>query len=106
MVLLCGTLPAYREFKRDFQDTVGMLPLVGAPLARWTESVKEAVANYMNPGHLFRELGAVRHPGRVGGDDGVPPPAGKRPKRQYDGGRWARATSASGCSCGRCRLPA
>ena len=34
-----------------------MLPLVGGPLSRWTESVKEAVANYMNPGHLFRELG-------------------------------------------------
>lgn len=51
------TLPAYREFKREFQDTVAMLPLVGGPLARWTESVKEAVANYMNPGHLFRELG-------------------------------------------------
>ena len=51
------TLPAYREFKKDFQDTVSMLPLVGAPLSRWTESVKEAVANYMNPGHLFRELG-------------------------------------------------
>lgn len=51
------TLPAYREFKKDFHDAIGMLPLVGAPLARWTESVKEAVANYMNPGHLFRELG-------------------------------------------------
>ena len=51
------TLPAYREFKKDFHDTVAMLPLVGAPLARWTESVKEAVANYLNPGHLFRELG-------------------------------------------------
>jgi len=51
------TLPAYREFKKDFHDAIGMLPLVGAPLARWTESVKEAVANYLNPGHLFRELG-------------------------------------------------
>lgn len=51
------TLPAYREFKKDFQDTVAMLPLVGGPLSRWTENVKEAVANYMNPGHLFRELG-------------------------------------------------
>ncbi|MFO0933318.1 MAG: 1-deoxy-D-xylulose-5-phosphate synthase [Planctomycetota bacterium] len=51
------TLPAYREFKKDFHEAIGMLPLVGAPLARWTESVKEAFANYMNPGHLFRELG-------------------------------------------------
>jgi 1-deoxy-D-xylulose-5-phosphate synthase len=51
------TLPAYREFKKDFQETVSMLPLVGGPLSRWTESVKDAVANYMNPGHLFRELG-------------------------------------------------
>jgi len=51
------TLPAYREFKKDFQDTVAMLPVVGGPLSRWTENVKEAVANYMNPGHLFRELG-------------------------------------------------
>ena len=51
------TLPVYREFKKDFQDTVAMLPLVGGPLSRWTENVKEAVANYMNPGHLFRELG-------------------------------------------------
>ncbi len=51
------TLPAYREFKKDFQETVSMLPLVGGLISRWTESVKEAVANYMNPGHLFRELG-------------------------------------------------
>ena len=51
------TLPAYREFKKDFRSTVGMLPIVGTRLAKWGESMKEAVANYMNPGHLFRELG-------------------------------------------------
>jgi 1-deoxy-D-xylulose-5-phosphate synthase len=51
------TLPAYREFKKEFVETLEMLPVVGGPLARWSESVKEAVANYMNPGHLFRELG-------------------------------------------------
>ncbi len=51
------TLPAYREFKKDFVETLAMLPVVGGPLARWSESVKEAVANYLNPGHLFRDLG-------------------------------------------------
>jgi 1-deoxy-D-xylulose-5-phosphate synthase len=51
------TLPAYREFKKDFQDTVAMVPLVGERLAKWTKAVKESVANYLNPGHLFRELG-------------------------------------------------
>ncbi len=51
------TLPQYREFKKEFLDTVGMLPVVGGPVARWAEQVKEAVANSLNPGHLFRELG-------------------------------------------------
>lgn len=51
------TLPAYREMKRDVHEAISLLPLVGGPLSRFTESVKEAVANYMNPGHLFRELG-------------------------------------------------
>ena len=51
------THPGYREFKKDFHDTVAMLPVVGGPLARWGESVKEADANYINPGHVFRELG-------------------------------------------------
>jgi 1-deoxy-D-xylulose-5-phosphate synthase len=51
------TLPAYREGKKDLLDAIALVPLVGAPLQRWASNVKEAVANYMSPGHLFRELG-------------------------------------------------
>jgi 1-deoxy-D-xylulose-5-phosphate synthase len=51
------TLPAYREGKRDLLDALSALPLVGESLSRWAASVKESVANYMSPGHLFRELG-------------------------------------------------
>jgi 1-deoxy-D-xylulose-5-phosphate synthase len=51
------TLPAYRESKRELLDALELVPLVGGPLSRWAASVKEAVANYVSPGHLFRELG-------------------------------------------------
>jgi 1-deoxy-D-xylulose-5-phosphate synthase len=51
------TLPVYRESKRDLLDALELVPLVGGPLSRWAASVKEAVANYVSPGHLFRELG-------------------------------------------------
>lgn len=51
------TLPAYREGKKDLIDAMGAVPIVGGPLSRWAGSMKEAVANYMSPGHLFRELG-------------------------------------------------
>jgi 1-deoxy-D-xylulose-5-phosphate synthase len=51
------TLPAYREGKKDLLDALALVPLVGGPLQRWASNVKEAVANYMSPGHLFRELG-------------------------------------------------
>ena len=39
-----------------------MLPLVGESLSRWAGSVKDAVANYVSPGHLFRELGWTYDP--------------------------------------------
>ncbi len=51
------TLPAYRESKRDLLEALELIPLVGAPLSRWAASVKDAVANYVSPGHLFRDLG-------------------------------------------------
>ncbi len=51
------TLPAYREGKTEVLDALNHLPLVGGPLSRWAGNVKEAIANYINPGHLFRELG-------------------------------------------------
>jgi 1-deoxy-D-xylulose-5-phosphate synthase len=51
------TLPAYREGKKDLYEALGMLPLVGGALSRWAENVKEAMANYLSPGHVFRELG-------------------------------------------------
>jgi 1-deoxy-D-xylulose-5-phosphate synthase len=51
------TLPAYREGKRDLLEALSLVPLVGEPLSRWAGQVKDAVANYLNPGHVFRELG-------------------------------------------------
>lgn len=51
------TLPAYREGKKELLDALTLVPLVGESLSRWAASVKEAVANYMSPGHLFRDLG-------------------------------------------------
>jgi 1-deoxy-D-xylulose-5-phosphate synthase len=51
------TLPLYREGKRDVLEALELVPLVGGPLSRWAASVKEAVANYLSPGHIFRELG-------------------------------------------------
>lgn len=51
------TLPAYREGKRELLESLNLLPLIGESLSRWVGAVKEAVANYLNPGHLFRELG-------------------------------------------------
>ncbi len=51
------TLPAYRESKRDMLEALELVPLVGGPLSRWAASMKEAVANYLSPGHIFRELG-------------------------------------------------
>lgn len=51
------TLPAYREGKKDLLDALALVPLVGGPLQRWATQVKEAVANYVSPGHLFRDLG-------------------------------------------------
>jgi 1-deoxy-D-xylulose-5-phosphate synthase len=51
------TLPAYREGKKDLIEAIGMVPLVGSALSRWAENFKEAFANALSPGHLFRELG-------------------------------------------------
>ena len=51
------TLNAYREGKEEVIEAVNQLPFVGHGLGRWAQQVKEAVANYMSPGHLFRELG-------------------------------------------------
>lgn len=51
------TLPVYREGKRDLLEALSSLPLVGERVSRWAASVKESVANYVSPGHLFRELG-------------------------------------------------
>jgi 1-deoxy-D-xylulose-5-phosphate synthase len=51
------TMPAYREGKRDILDALAMLPLVGERLSRWAADAKEAFANYLSPGHVFRELG-------------------------------------------------
>jgi 1-deoxy-D-xylulose-5-phosphate synthase len=51
------TLPIYREGKKDLVESLNSLPLVGEGLSRWVAHVKEAVAHYVNPGHVFRELG-------------------------------------------------
>lgn len=51
------TLPAYREGKKELVDAISMVPFVGDALSRFAGNVKEAVANYLSPGHLFRELG-------------------------------------------------
>ncbi len=51
------TLPAYREGKSELHDALGALPLVGDRLSRWVGNVKDAFANAIGPGHLFRELG-------------------------------------------------
>lgn len=51
------TLPAYREGKTEVLDALNLIPFVGERLSRWAENVKEAFANYLSPGHLFRELG-------------------------------------------------
>jgi 1-deoxy-D-xylulose-5-phosphate synthase len=51
------TLPGYREGKKELLDALGGLPFVGGGLSRWAGNVKEAVANYLSPGHLFREFG-------------------------------------------------
>ncbi len=51
------TLPAYREGKTELLDALNMVPFVGDKLSRWVGDVKEAMANYLSPGHLFRELG-------------------------------------------------
>jgi len=51
------TLPAYREGKKELLDALHLVPFVGDKLSRWVEDVKEAMANYLSPGHLFRELG-------------------------------------------------
>ena len=51
------TLPAYREGKKELLESLNLLPLVGGSLSRWVGSVKDAVANYLSPGHVFRELG-------------------------------------------------
>jgi len=51
------TLPAYREGKKELLESLNLLPLIGESLSRWVGSVKDAVANYLSPGHVFRELG-------------------------------------------------
>ena len=51
------TLPAYREGKKELLESLNLLPLIGEGLSRWVGSVKDAVANYLSPGHVFRELG-------------------------------------------------
>ncbi len=51
------TLPVYREGKKDLLDALSLLPLVGESLSRWAGGLKEAVANGLSPGHLFRDLG-------------------------------------------------
>jgi 1-deoxy-D-xylulose-5-phosphate synthase len=51
------TLPAYREGKRDLLDALALVPLFGRGLQRWAAQAKEAVANYMSPGQIFRDLG-------------------------------------------------
>jgi 1-deoxy-D-xylulose-5-phosphate synthase len=51
------TLPAYREGKGELLEALNLVPLIGERLGRWAENVKEAIANYLSPGHLFRELG-------------------------------------------------
>jgi 1-deoxy-D-xylulose-5-phosphate synthase len=51
------TAPIYREGKKDLLDALSVVPLVGEALSKWASDVKEAVANYVSPGHLFRDLG-------------------------------------------------
>ena len=51
------TLPAYREGKSEVLEAIGAFPFVGDKFSRWAGNVKEAFANAISPGHLFRELG-------------------------------------------------
>ncbi|MGE0190770.1 MAG: 1-deoxy-D-xylulose-5-phosphate synthase [Planctomycetota bacterium] len=51
------TLPAYREGKGELHEALGSVPFFGDRLSRWVGNVKEAFANAISPGHLFRELG-------------------------------------------------
>lgn len=51
------TLPAYREGKDEILDALNAVPFVGDKLSRLAGNMKEAVANAVSPGHLFRELG-------------------------------------------------
>jgi len=56
------------QLKRDMLHALEMIPVVGTPFANWLPRVKEAVQHYMNPGHIFEELG-FRYFGPVDGHD-------------------------------------
>jgi 1-deoxy-D-xylulose-5-phosphate synthase len=45
------------SLKRDMTHALEMIPVVGTPFAQWLPRVKEAIQHYMNPGHIFEELG-------------------------------------------------
>ena len=51
------TLPAYREGKDEILDALNAVPFVGDKLSKLAGNMKEALANAISPGHLFRELG-------------------------------------------------
>jgi len=56
----------YRDIKRELQDLLGMMPLVGHSLDEWLSRLSEGVQSALTPGGLFVELG-FRYYGPVNG---------------------------------------